>query len=452
MFSDDTVYVSFLILSFIFSFLFRKVKHKNLKQWMSTIYGMVIILSVSGLYIIHPIICTLVSAILMQVDKRRCHKLCFLFTFGYLIFFRLTTYFEILHTSGHTNLIQMILTLKLIGLSFEVHDSYLIKLKTYETKHDAEKNYKTICQPNILEVFHYAFCYIGILTGPYFKYKTYSDLFNNHYWKKAAYMDLLIKKIRMILALIVFYLVSSWMFPLSEFNNELFYSNTSLSYRIWYMYTSFFIFRTRLYLGFIFSEIICIASGMGAYPSKCEPQSGCGPTKHYELLETKHLSKEELYNFDCIISIDIIKVETISTVRGATRIWNMTIQFWIAEYVYKRFPIKKLRTLAAFSISAIWHGLYPGYFISLCSVPFYLFVEDIYDKQFRNYADSAGKRILWTFLLYIMKMNQFSFWGCMFQLLHINVILKYCHSIYFLPYILVITMYVISRFNTLQTS
>lgn len=56
--------------------------------------------------------------------------------------------------------------------------------------------------------------------------------------------------------------------------------------------------------------------------------------------------KDEVYNFDCIISIDIIKVETISTVRGATRIWNMTIQFWIAEYVYRRFPIKKLRYIS----------------------------------------------------------------------------------------------------------
>lgn len=53
--------------------------------------------------------------------------------------------------------------------------------------------------------------------------------------------------------------------------------------------------------------------------------------------------KIKVYNFDCIESIDIMKVETISTVRGATRIWNMTIQYWIAEYVYRRFPFKKLR-------------------------------------------------------------------------------------------------------------
>lgn len=70
MFSDDTVYVGFLVLSFLFSFLFRKVKHKNVKKWMSTICGIIIILAVSGLHTVHPIICTLVNAILIQVDKR----------------------------------------------------------------------------------------------------------------------------------------------------------------------------------------------------------------------------------------------------------------------------------------------------------------------------------------------------------------------------------------------
>lgn len=57
----------------------------------------------------------------------------------------------------------------------------------------------------------------------------------------------------------------------------------------------------------------------------------------------RYPEKIKVYNFDCIESIDIMKVETISTVRGATRIWNMTIQYWIAEYVYRRFPFKKLR-------------------------------------------------------------------------------------------------------------
>uniref|UniRef100_A0A2S2QMN4 Lysophospholipid acyltransferase 7 n=1 Tax=Sipha flava TaxID=143950 RepID=A0A2S2QMN4_9HEMI len=389
MLSDDTIYVGLLVLSFLFSFLFRKVKHKNVKQWLSTIVGAIIVLAVSGLHIAHPIICTLVNAIFIQFDKRHCHILSFIFTFGYLIFFRMTTYFGIPYPPAHTNLIQMMLTLKLIGLSFEVHDSYIISNQK-DTKFDAEKNFKIIDQPSILEIFHYAFCYIGILTGPYIKYRTYWDLFNHHYWKKAAFLNIIFKKVRVIPILIICYLVTMWMFPLNEFYNESFYKSSSLSYRLWYMYTSFFIFRTRLYLGFIFSELICIASGMGAYPAISDPQSGCGPTKNFESLKKDHFEKEEIYNFDCVESIDIMKVETISTVRGATRIWNMTIQYWIAEYVYRRFPIKNFRTLAAFGISALWHGIYTGYYVSLCSVPFYLAVEDIYNKHYRNYANSAG--------------------------------------------------------------
>lgn len=55
------------------------------------------------------------------------------------------------------------------------------------------------------------------------------------------------------------------------------------------MYTSFFIFRSRLYMGFIFSELICVASGLGAYPEITDPQSGCGPTKNFESLGTKYI-------------------------------------------------------------------------------------------------------------------------------------------------------------------
>lgn len=55
------------------------------------------------------------------------------------------------------------------------------------------------------------------------------------------------------------------------------------------MYTSFFIFRTRLYLGFIFSEIICIASGLGAYPTRCEPQPGFGPTTNFDILKKEYV-------------------------------------------------------------------------------------------------------------------------------------------------------------------
>lgn len=42
-------------------------------------------------------------------------------------------------------------------------------------------------------------------------------------------------------------------------------------------------------MGFIFSELICVASGLGAYPETSEPQSGYGPTKNFESLEKEYV-------------------------------------------------------------------------------------------------------------------------------------------------------------------
>ena len=49
----------------------------------------------------------------------------------------------------------MIMTLKLMGLAFEVHETHQTEL---------EKKHKAI-SPNIQDIFHYAFAHSGILTG-----------------------------------------------------------------------------------------------------------------------------------------------------------------------------------------------------------------------------------------------------------------------------------------------
>lgn len=64
-------------------------------------------------------------------------------------------------------MIQMILTLKIIGLAFE-RDSVLTKLR------DADKNEEKLSASessleniSAIDMFHYCFNYIGLLTGTY---------------------------------------------------------------------------------------------------------------------------------------------------------------------------------------------------------------------------------------------------------------------------------------------
>ena len=71
---------------------------------------------------------------------------------------------------SHTNAVQMIMTLKLMGLAFEVHDSW--KSNASEDSNKLDQKYQNIdVSPRALDIFHYAFAHTGVLTGPYYRFR-----------------------------------------------------------------------------------------------------------------------------------------------------------------------------------------------------------------------------------------------------------------------------------------
>ncbi|RUM77503.1 MAG: hypothetical protein DSZ12_00110 [Sulfurovum sp.] len=42
--------------------------------------------------------------------------------------------------------------------------------------------------------------------------------------------------------------------------------------------------------------------------------------------------------------------------------WNKRTLVWLRRVVYDRAP--KHQTLAVFAVSAVWHGFYPGYYLT----------------------------------------------------------------------------------------
>lgn len=66
----------------------------------------------------------------------------------------------------------MLLTLKLVGLAFEVNQTYVSKKKRQEENNDSEdttdlvlKEQYNAVEPNFLDIVHYSFNYVGVLTG-----------------------------------------------------------------------------------------------------------------------------------------------------------------------------------------------------------------------------------------------------------------------------------------------
>lgn len=98
-------------------------------------------------------------------------------------------------------------------------------------------------------------------------------------------------------------------------------------------------------------------------------------------------------------------------------------------------------TFATLMVSALWHGIYPGYYFCILGSPFYLPIEDLYHKLFR--VNSVGmRRQLLDYLFWTSKFFAFSYMGIAFLLLTIDKIWYYYSSVYHFGYILWVVMYV----------
>ncbi|XP_071444168.1 lysophospholipid acyltransferase 7-like [Hetaerina americana] len=443
---DDSIYLGLLLISIGFGQVIRQIKHLEVKKWISTITGIILVYIVSGVHLIHPILCTLINGFIITIlPFSHCHVISFIFTFAYLFFFRSTIYFGIEYPPAHTNAVQMMLTLKLVGLAFEVHDANKLNKKNNDNNEDQWE--LTTPLPGLVDIFHYSFCYAGVLTGPYFRYRTYLDFLHTPFSKQADCLEATVQKLKYVPMYAALFLISASIFPLKYAEEDAFYNERSVLYRIWYLTPCFFNFRMRIYTGFVLSECACIMAGVGAYPAIGDSKPGRGPAA-YTLVKQMSYDPKKLenvkYDFETVHNIDPYRADFVCTFREAMKTWNMAVQYWLAIHVYKRTP-RSIRLAATMFMSSVWHGVYAGYYLCLCSVPFYLPVEDLYDKLFRREATGLV-RGMYDWIFWFTRMQAFSYMGIAFLLLDVNSIIRYWRSIYFIGHVLTVTAYVFGIF------
>ncbi|CAH1098508.1 unnamed protein product [Psylliodes chrysocephalus] len=432
---DDIIYLSLLVFSMGFGLYYRKITNVENKRLLGAGLGFVIAFIVSGFHILHILITTLINAcIILFIDKRKCHVYSFAFSFLYLFFFRSTIYFGIPYAPSHTNLVQMMLTLKLVGLAFEVNTSFESKKKKDDAIKTEEQQLEDETQQfelGFTDVFCYVFNYCGVLTGPYFRYRTYLDHLHKPYNNYDDFMPAIKKKLYWVPILAGIHVFTGYYWPLAYVNTNDFLERSFL-YRYWYVWPSFLIFRSRIYLGLVLTEIVCVLGGMGVYPVFSKPKSGHGPTQQFkQLKETTdpEILKALEYNYETVQSINPYESDCVPTMREAMKHWNITVQYWLATYIYKRFPYKKFRVGVTMLMSAVWHGMYAGYYFCIATVPFALMWEDVWVKLLLKNNAGAPKTIANGFMLF-MKMQMFSYQSISFVLLEINKIIRYYNSVY----------------------
>ena len=62
---DDIIYVSLLLFSILFGYVFNQIKDINLKKFVGTFIGLCIVIAVSGIHVLHPLIAVTITIIVI---------------------------------------------------------------------------------------------------------------------------------------------------------------------------------------------------------------------------------------------------------------------------------------------------------------------------------------------------------------------------------------------------
>ncbi|MED6244033.1 Lysophospholipid acyltransferase 7 [Ataeniobius toweri] len=106
-----------------------------------------------------------VDTLHLPVLIRHAPALSLSWTFLYLLFFRLVTWFDLPQPTPFANAIQLILTLKMVSLANEVHSFHIEKKRDVSSFAKSPVIGGLTQEPSLFEILSYSYCYVGIMTG-----------------------------------------------------------------------------------------------------------------------------------------------------------------------------------------------------------------------------------------------------------------------------------------------
>jgi hypothetical protein len=217
--------------------------------------------------------------------------------------------------------------------------------------------------PNVLEIYSYTFFCCGASIGVFISYQDFIKFIKMEE-RYSSIPNPLPRSLLLLLGActaIPIYRALKATFPLQFCLSEEFASWHWPTQAIW-TYCFFKSFQYFYYTAFFLQEGSIVASGLG--------YNGLGAN--------------EQARWDTIMSCDFVVTETGSNMTKCMSGWNHQVHLWLKHQVQTRLqPIDERPTvtsnLITFMTSALWHGIYPAYFLTF----FYIFAimeftKDVY--------------------------------------------------------------------------
>ncbi len=286
----------------------------------------------------------------------------------------------------------------------------------------------------MLETFSYIFYFPSSLIGPSFEYSDFLRFINlEREYKNINWNACNISTLSNLFWVGVFtYLVVAF----SKITDPMYcttqdYAAQSVFYKLGYVYLSLVVTRARYYIGWKLGQASIDFCGLG-----------------YTLKENAD-GKSEIH-FDKIDQCNLTTMEWSINVKVRLQYWNRSVHLWLKNYIYLRIyqatRSQVLSSLATFSVSALWHGFYPSYYLFFFQ---YFFIEQITvyleeDLDLFNKVEKCGAIVRFIFLQMVVMVLKY--FGQTFTILSIEGVFKYYQAFNFIPNILLFVVFFIIIF------
>ena len=418
-FGQEFIYLVILLSSFFFGYYLSssKVTPGKQRRNYSALFGLSLVLLTSGFQIGHSLTAFFIAYFIIYFGNKtgytqknaKSHStiqwLVFTTNLLYLLFFRTCHDFfpeNFNKISPFANVIQLITTLRIISYGFEYSDN---------------KDFDPI--NGFYDFFTYNYAYIGLFSGPFYRKNVYEDFCNRKNCQEIDIKPHLIETLRPLPLTVIAYVILKSYMPVDFYRSDEFLNN-SVWWNILILQVQFAWCRYRFYTAWMMAEATCITARLGAYRTERQARPGLGPKYAINEVEISNDSPA-IYDFNTIWNLKKLVCEFHYSPRQCMRDWNCTVQWWLANYTYKKSPFSSIFARISFTmfISAYWHGIAPGYFMGFMCVPMITFTEDLLKKAFKYDFE-----LVYKVLSQILGRVSFSMTGMAFLLLDFSTVIR----------------------------
>jgi len=193
---------------------------------------------------------------------------------------------------------------------------------------------------------------------------------------------------------------------------------------------SMYMMRHRYYFAWVLCDAGCNAAGFG-YQEKAEKDGEGKVVKDDKTGEPKLVR-----NWNAVLNVDYPAVELATNFRSAMTGWNIATSNWLRRCVYERAP-KGLELTMAFGMSALWHGFYPGYYLTFLSCALFQEVARLLRKHLRPRIPlhNPVAAVLYHTSSTVLTLVSLNYLAAPFVVLSLEKSIAYWTRLYFLPHI-----------------